>query len=106
MGKLTHILSESELKSLETHRLKLIANDYKIAGKLFFKLKKLCNAQSIKMKMDSKGRIQKILITIDDQKVMAKPLIINNQVKFFYKKKYYTAEECINASLKYEYEMK
>ena len=98
MAKLTHILGDSELKTLENLRQELFINDLKIAGKLYAKLKKHCNRRGVQMKL-TKGRINKVLVNVNGNKVMAKPIILNNQLQFFYKKEYFSTEECLNINI-------
>ena len=106
MAKLTHILKEKDLKILENISFKLKKNDYKIAGKLYSLLKTHCKLNNIQMKLDTKGRINKVLINLDNSKVLAKPVIINNKLLFFYKKNYYNSLDSINLKIEYNCEMK
>ncbi len=101
MAKLTHILKKDELEMLENCKSQLVKNDYKIAGKLYSTLKTHCILNNIQMKLDPKGRIKKVLISVDNQKVMAKPIIQNNKLVFFYKKNYYNSLDSINRQIEY-----
>ena len=98
MAKLAHILEDSKLKTLENLRNQLFINDLKVAGKLYAKLKSHCYRRGIQMKLN-KGKINKVLVNIGGNKVMAKPIILNNQLQFFYKKNYYSTEECLNIKI-------
>ena len=40
-------------------------------------------------------------LKINDQVVFAKPIIRNNEIVFFYKKRYYTTKELLNTVIKY-----
>ncbi len=106
MAKLTHILKKNQLETLETLKDTLLKNDYKIAGKLYNTLKTHCILNNIQMKLDPKGRIKKVLITVKGEKVLAKPIIINNKLLFFYKKNYYNSLDSINIKIEYTCEMK
>jgi len=106
MAKLAHLLMENQLKSLETISLKLKKNDYKIAGKLYSLLKRHCVLNSIQMKLDNKGRIKKAMINLNGEKVLAKPIIVNNKLLFFYKKNYYSSLDSINLKIEYTCEIK
>lgn len=106
MAKLTHILQEKDLKTLENISLKLKKNDYKIAGKLYSLLKRHCVLNSIQMKLDNKGRIKKTMINLNGEKVLAKPIIVNNKLLFFYKKNYYSSLDSINLKIEYTCEIK
>lgn len=99
MTKLTHIMKDSDLQKLENLKNELKPNDYKIAGKLYASLRSVCLSKKISMKLDKKGRILKVNVLIDDQYVLAKPVLQMNQLTFFYKKKYYNAEEILNCKL-------
>lgn len=106
MTKIAHILKETELKSLEKLSINLKKNDFKIAGKLYSALKTYCITRKIQMKLDPKGRIRKVLINVEGNLVLAKPIIQNNKLVFFYKKKYYSSFEAINQKIEYTCEMK
>ena len=106
MAKLAQLLMENQLKSLETISLKLKKNDYKIAAKLYSQLKRHCILNSIQMKLDNKGRIKKTMINLNGMKVLAKPIIVNNKLLFFYKKNYYSSLESVNLKIEYICEIK
>lgn len=95
MAKLNAILATSQYRRLEILKESLKKQDYKLAGKLFAALRTICLTEKLNMKLDNKGRITKVCVTINGEKCMAKPIIRNNKVMFFYKKNYYNTEEVI-----------
>lgn len=96
MAKLAQLISEKESKTLENIKDKLTVNDNRIAAMLFRNLTRLCSKRSIAVLADGK-RIKKVRAFIDNKFVMAKPIIKNNQVMLFYKKKYYSAADVFDA---------
>ena len=84
MAKLENILVQTQLKRLEIVRKSLLKEDYKLAGKIFSALRNICLTDKLNMKLDNKGRIVKVNIKINGEECLAKPIIRNNQLEFFY----------------------
>tara|TARA_R110000751_G_scaffold26901_8_gene71577 strand:+ start:3704 stop:4030 length:327 start_codon:yes stop_codon:yes gene_type:complete len=101
MPKINTLLPKEQAQKLVNLSKDLLKNDYKIAGKLYSILRTYCLTNKIQIKLCAKGRLQKIGVKINDQVVFAKPIIRNNEIVFFYKKRYYTTKELLNTVIKY-----